>query len=419
LDHQPRRSARAPRQARRSLWATSLATVLALAAVAAGCSGDDDDLATVTSAASSTSTTGGSTTSTTRAATTTVTATPQQRAPLTGLPYGFLENPARPALAVKIDGAPEAQPQVGLDVADVVYEEPVEGLIRYIAIFHSKNPGEVGPIRSVRPMDPDLIEPLHGLFAISGGIGTFVQSAQEVARVFQEGNPGYYRAGDRRAPHNLLGRAVDLWNQADGETTPAPLWDFDTTTPTTSAVCGIDVTYFSSSRIHYDLDVPSGTWKRSINGEPQLAYPDKQIAPNNIVIQLVDTRPTTFVDVTGTKVVETIVVGGGDAYVMTGGTGHLAHWDRPDASQPAKYIDNGTNQPIKFQPGTTWVALVPKNATQPPNLQACPTGTPGPTTTTTATTTSAPTGSSTSGTGTTRAGSTSTTAGATTTTKRS
>ncbi len=304
-----------------------------MAAVATACSGDDDDLATVTSSGSSTSTSGGSTTSTTRAATTTVTASPEQRAPLTGLPYGFLQNPARPALAVKIDGAPEAQPQVGLDVADVVYEEPVEGLIRYIAIFHSKDPGDVGPIRSARPMDADLIEPLHGLFAISGGIGAFVNAARDVSRVFQEGNEAYYRATDRRAPHNLLGNAVGLWNQADGETTPAPLWDFDTTAPTTSLVCTIDLAYFSSSRIHYDLDPPTGTWKRSINGEPQMAADGQQIAPNNIVVQLVDTEATQFVDVTGTKVVKTIVVGSGDAYVMTGGTGHIAHWDRPDASQ--------------------------------------------------------------------------------------
>jgi hypothetical protein len=241
-----------------------------------------------------------------------------------------------------------------------------------------------------------------------------------VSRVFQEGNDAYYRAGDRRAPHNLLGHAVDLWNQADGETTPAPLWDFDTTTPTASAVCGIDVTYFSSSRIHYDLDVDSGTWKRSINGQPQLAYPDRQIAPNNIVIQLVDTEATPYVDVTGTKVIKTIVVGGGDAYVMTGGTGHIAHWDRPDTTQPAKYIDTATGQPIKFQPGTTWVALVPKTASEPPKLEACPPGTKGPTTTTTSTTTTtAATPSSSGGASTTRPASASTAAaGATTTTKR-
>ena len=401
----------------RRLQATLTAAVLAVTLVASACSGgDDDDTVAADTTAASTASSAGSSTSTTRAATTTVTAAPEQKAPLTGLPYGFLQNPNRPALAVKIDGAPEAQPQVGLAVADVVYEEPVEGLIRYIAIFQSKDPGDVGPIRSARPMDADLIEPLHGLFAISGGIGAFVNAAQDVAQVFLEGNPAYYRAGDRRAPHNLLGHAQGLWDQTDGQTAPAPLWDFDPKPPTTSAVCGIDLAYFRAVSIHYDLDVPTGTWKRSINGDAQLAYPDTPIAPNNIVIQLVDTEPTGFVDVTGSKVVKTVVVGGGDAYVMAGGKGYIGTWDRPDSTQPAKYLDSATGQPIKFQPGTTWVALLPKGSQL--NLQACPAGTPGPTTTTTSTTTS------TAASATTRAGAgagatTTTRSAATTTTKRS
>jgi hypothetical protein len=378
-------------------------TVLAVALVAAACSGDDD--AGVETGTTNPSTSSSSSTSTSRGATTTVTAAPEQRAPLTGLPYGVLQNPARPALAVKIDGAADAQPQVGLDVADVVYEEPVEGLIRYIAIFHSKNPVEVGPIRSARPMDADLIAPLHGLFAISGGIGSFVQAVQDVARVFLEGNLAYFRAPDRRAPHNLMANAIDLWNQADGETTPPPLWDFEANPPTTSAVCAIDVPYNANVSVHYDLDPPSGTWKRTLNGKPQETPNGDQIAPNNIVIQLVDVESTPFVDVTGSRVVKTVVVGSGDVYVMAGGTGYIGTWDRPDQDQPAKYIDTKTGQPIKFQRGTTWVALVPKGAQV--KLDACPAGTPGPTTTTTTTTTS------TSTTSTTRTGTASTTASTT------
>jgi hypothetical protein len=406
LTTSPRRPAR---RSRRSRALPLLVAGLAAALVASACSGGDDDAIQSGTTADQTTSSVGSSTSTTRAATTTVTASPEQRAPLTGLPYGFLQNPNRPALAVKIDGAPEAQPQVGLAVADVVYEEPVEGLIRYIAIFQSKDPGDVGPIRSARPMDAELIQPLHGLFAISGGIGAFVSQVQDVAKVFLEGNEAYYRAGDRRAPHNLLAHAQGLWDQTDGQTAPAPLWDFDPNPPTSSAVCGIDLAYFRAVTIHYALDVATGTWKRSINGDPQVAYPETPIAPSNIVIQLVDTEPTPFVDVTGSKVVKTIVVGGGDAYVMAGGKGYVGTWDRPDADQPAKYVDTATGQPIKFQPGTTWVALLPKGSEL--HLDACPAGTPGPATTTTSTTTASAT--SASGSSTTAGGT-----GATTTTTR-
>jgi hypothetical protein len=378
-----------------------------LALVGASCSGDDDDSGAADTTAGGSSTTA-STTSTTRRSTTTVTAAPQQLAPLTGLPYGILQNPDRPALMVKTDGAREAEPQLGLDVADVVYEEPVEGLIRYIAIFHSKDPGDVGPIRSARPMDANIIAPLHGLFAISGGIGTFVSAAQDVSRVFQEGNDAYYRDSERRAPHNLMGNAVDLWNQADGETTPPPLWDFADAPPRTSTACTITLAYNANINVRYELDPPTGTWKRFLNGEPQMSASDEQIAPNNVVVQLTEVETTEFVDVGGSRVVETIVIGSGDAWVMAGGQFTLTTWDHPEPAVPTTFTDKQTGQRVKFQRGTTWVHLLPVGSEF--KIDGCPPDTPGPTTTTTP-------GSSTATSGT-RAGGTATTRAATTTSRR-
>ncbi len=92
-------------------------------------------------------------------------------APLTGLADPSGATKSRPSIAVKIDNAPEARPQSGLDVADIVYEEVVEGgVTRLIAVFHSTAPELAGPVRSVRPMDPDILSAYHGLVAYSGGI---------------------------------------------------------------------------------------------------------------------------------------------------------------------------------------------------------------------------------------------------------
>ena len=144
-----------------------LPVLVAIAVLATAC-GDDDDAATEPSATTTGSTAVASSTaptpSTVAPPTTGAVVNPDVLAPLTGQPYTFGNDPARPALAVKIDGAREAQPQAGLDVADVVYEEPVEGLVRYIAVFQSRNPGDVGPIRSARPMDANIIQPLNGIF---------------------------------------------------------------------------------------------------------------------------------------------------------------------------------------------------------------------------------------------------------------
>ena len=94
-------------------------------------------------------------------------------------PDGAAHRPARPdgvvanalaSLGVKIENTPEAAPAVGPRQADVVYEEVVEGgITRFWAIFNSTAPENVGPIRSVRSMDPNIVLPLGGVVAFSGG----------------------------------------------------------------------------------------------------------------------------------------------------------------------------------------------------------------------------------------------------------
>src|SRR6516164_5285317 len=85
-------------------------------------------------------------------------------APLTGLPDPSGQSLTRPALSIKIENTPEARPQTGLDVADVVYEQITEGgITRFIAVYNSTVPPIAGPVRSGRAMDPDLLAPLGGI----------------------------------------------------------------------------------------------------------------------------------------------------------------------------------------------------------------------------------------------------------------
>ncbi|HEX6569569.1 MAG TPA: DUF3048 domain-containing protein, partial [Acidimicrobiales bacterium] len=115
----------------------------------------------------------------------------------------------RPALFVKIDNVERARPQAGLDQADIVFEERVEGnLTRLAAVFHSTDAAVVGPVRSVRTTDLELV-PLFGrvLFAASGGNrGVLPQlHAADVVDVGANVSPeGFYRDHGRPAPHNLF-----------------------------------------------------------------------------------------------------------------------------------------------------------------------------------------------------------------------
>ena len=117
--------------------------VVALAIGAAACGGDHGTVSAKHKALPTTTTTQG-----------------PPVAPLTGLPDPTGQSLTRPALSVKIENAPEARPQTGLQNADVVYEQIVEdGITRFMAVFNSNIPDVIGPVRSVRAMDPDIDDP--------------------------------------------------------------------------------------------------------------------------------------------------------------------------------------------------------------------------------------------------------------------
>ena len=150
-------------------------------------------------------------TTTTTAATTTTVAVPI--APLTGLPDPSGASLTRPALSVKVENTADARPQAGIDQADVVYEEVVEGNItRFVAIFNSAVPDVIGPVRSVRAEDPDIVWPLGGIFAYSGGAQVNVDAinAAPVHAVDEDAAGSAMVRNEpsqppRDAPHNLYG----------------------------------------------------------------------------------------------------------------------------------------------------------------------------------------------------------------------
>src|SRR4051794_19015060 len=173
---------------------------------------------------------------TTSAPTTTVATTttaPPPVMPLTGLPVTDPGKFARPALVVKIDNADgdgrgnQARPQTGLNQADVVYEEKVEGAVtRLAAIFHSQDSDPVGPIRSARSTDVAVFSPLHRpLFAWSGANPTFADliHASPIVDVGYDAHSEVYgRRGDRVAPHDLYSSTPDLYSLAPPDSVAPP-----------------------------------------------------------------------------------------------------------------------------------------------------------------------------------------------------
>ena len=161
-----------------------------------------------------------STTSSVASTTTTAPARPVYVAPLTGLPDPTRVTKRRAALTIKIDNTPEAHPQSGIQLADIVTEEIVEGgITRLAATFNSRLPTLVGPIRSVRRTDREVVSSLGGIFVCSGGAG--VEGSEAIltgtgpVAVFSAGHlqRGTWRRSNIRKPMVLIasnGRVISL-----------------------------------------------------------------------------------------------------------------------------------------------------------------------------------------------------------------
>lgn len=340
-----------------------------LIAIAAACSSGSDASSSTTEAtvpettdAPTTTRRATTTTSTTEAPTTTAAPTTTTevvipRMPLTGVPLAFGETaPARPALVVKIDNAPAARPQTGFNAADLVYEEIVnDNLTRFAMVFHSQGSDPVGPIRSGRIQDIDLFGSFHRpLFAWSGGNATVTHAirSSDLVELNAAAN-GMFRQRGRRSPHNLYGATTPFWEQAIPEQGPPPqqfAYRLDGEAPLGAPAAGVDV-QLDSIKAHWTWDPEAGVYRREMNGAVHSdAATGEQITAQNVVVLEMPYLP----GISGSPDAQS--VGGGKAYVFTGGNMVEGSWLRSDRLDPFALFDaNGAV--IELTPGRTFIEL--------------------------------------------------------------
>ncbi len=302
--------------------------------------------------------------------------------PLTGLPSDDEARRTRPALVVKIDNNIGARPPVGINQADVVYEEEIEaGYTRFAAVFHSQDADPVGPIRSARISDIALLGNLNRpMLAWSGAnavTASAIRNADLVDVGFDAQTDEYDRANNRPAPSNLFATTTGLYEHAGdarfapalfqyrtaeaaaATTTTAATADAGAGTTATTTVAGDGVptaggrVAFRSRDIAYVWDAGRAGWIRFQDGTPYADDQAQLVAPTNVVFLYIDYLccPT----VPGTPEAQT--VGEGDAAVFTDGRFIDARWSRPTGADVWNLTDKATGQPILLTPGRTWVEL--------------------------------------------------------------
>lgn len=290
-------------------------------------------------------------------------------------PLNGTEQPTKAAtlnrpVIVQIDNAPDARPQSGLSQADMVYEAEAEGQItRYSAIFACSDSETVGPVRSARLIDLELVPEYTGLLANSGSSeGTTARLEADAAEVpninFDNAPQAYRRVSDRFAPHNLMTGTTELRQAAAdrGNATQVqiagPLFKPDT--PGAASIKSIAVTYSPYADVSYAYDAKSNSWLRSVGG---LADKDDlngaQIAPKNVIIQYVQVTTTNIIeDTSGERGLDYTLTGSGKVVVFRDGQAIAGQWHRTDKNTVTTYLD-ATGQLIPLNVGQTWVQVVP------------------------------------------------------------
>ena len=291
----------------------------------------------------------------------------EARCPLTGSKTPDPSVVGRPAVAVKIENAAVAYPLSGLEDADVVYEEPVEGgLTRFMAIYHCTDSAQVGPVRSARIVDPAIMSPYTHILAAAGGNDAVREALEEEKVVLVDEE----KAGDamKRMPreglaseHTLYGNVSDL--RAEGEKSfdsppPSDLFAFGSLEGQARDVTSATLDFSPQVSVRYEWN--GQQWLRFDNGAPVEGEDGGQIKVDNVIIeQHTVNLSTTLGDVLGAPSPEIEdVTGSGRAILLRDKQAIEGKWIRKSEEDPVRF-ETSTGEEMVLHEGTTWIELLP------------------------------------------------------------
>ncbi|WP_182917085.1 DUF3048 domain-containing protein [Bacillus sp. PK3_68] len=284
--------------------------------------------------------------------------------PLTG--KRVEERPEQRAVAVVINNHPQARPQTGLAAADVVYEVLVEGdMTRFLAIYQSEQPKEVGPVRSARDYFIDLAKGYDSLFIAHG------YSPEAKERLFsgeidqingiQHDNTIFMRDASRKAPHNSYIQFDKMYEQAEiNGYKMKGMPDRLNFLKSSDAIAGaeqkapsVQINYSSKPafQVEYKYDADKKEYERFVGEEQQVDRETKKaVSAANILIIEAEHRVTD-----GEGRLDINLSSGGNAYLLQNGVVHTAEWSNVDG----RILPFKDGAPMGFVKGKTWINIIP------------------------------------------------------------
>jgi hypothetical protein len=289
--------------------------------------------------------------------------------PLTGETlFGDRSAPQRPAFAVKVENTRDAYPLAGLDRADVVYEEPVEGgITRFVAIYHCRGATRVGPVRSARTTDPKILvqfanEPLLAYSGAAVAVTHAVENAGVRSFTETSASGAFERDDSRFAPHNLYVSVPRLYRHATAAgvdaSMPREVFTFDGGVPRGKRRTVATVTFSSATIAEWHWE--RGEWVRYLDGAPMLLEDERPISATNIVIQEVEVGVSDIVDASGSHSPTVDLTGEGRAWILRDGRLIVGRWTRASLDDVTVF-ETAAGERIALAPGRTFVELIPSD----------------------------------------------------------
>ncbi len=287
--------------------------------------------------------------------------------PLTGVEPAKESVLERPAVAVKIENNPVAYPLSGLEDAEIVYEELVEGgQTRFMALYHCTDAPKAGPVRSSREVDAAIMTPITRILAAAGGNDAVRNTLSESGIVLvDETDSG---EAMQRIPregismeHTLYadtGALRKLGRKQFDEPPPEEVFTFGELEGKSAKAATVSIEFgAASSSYQWDGDA----WLRFDEGQALMSESGEQISVDNVIVEEHEIDYSDITDVTGAaSTIIKDVTGTGRAVLFRDGRAIKGSWERETVEGPVRFMTKAGDQMV-LAPGTTWIELVPSN----------------------------------------------------------
>jgi hypothetical protein len=271
----------------------------------------------------------------------------------------------------------ESRPPTGLDAADIIYEEPVEGgETRFVIFYQCRDAAKVEPVRSVRQADIYIVnQPGKTLFGNASGSPPSLEALSAAAKagwlvdVGYSTGGGYHRDSGRPAPHNLYTSTQEVYARPDAQIggMATPVFTYSPAPPPGGPGSIVHVNFSSYSDVYWHWVPSAGVYQRYYGNTPANVSNGQVISATNVIIQSVPVQMSWWIeDPAGSHQPVPNLLGTGPSLVCRAGTCVTGTWWRPGQGlSQITYFRDASGQPVALAPGNTWVELVPSSVTGP------------------------------------------------------